>query len=146
MKTGSFMLDTDTCSFIIRGGDERLRSHVQRHASEIRVSSITAAELLFGARKKRSKRILDAVSFLLELAPPVPWDEDCARNYAEIRATLEENGIPIGNMDMMIAAAAIAHGSTLVTHNTAHFSRVSNLDFTDWTDNVPPSPSKDAHR
>lgn len=133
MKTGSFMLDTDTCSFAIRGGDEHLRIHVQRHAPEICVSAITAAELLFGARKKRSKRILDAVSFLLELAPPVPWDEDCARTYAEIRTALEESGTPIGNMDMMIAAAAIAHGSTLVTHNTTHFCRVSGLDIADWT-------------
>jgi tRNA(fMet)-specific endonuclease VapC len=133
MKNGSFMLDTDTCSFIIRGGDERLRSLVQRHAHEICVSSITAAELLFGAHKKRSNRILDSVSFLLELAPPEPWDENCARNYAKIRTSLEESGTPIGNTDMMIAAAAIAHGCTLVTHNTTHFSRVSGLNIADWT-------------
>ena len=133
MNAESFMLDTDTCSFAIRGGDETLRRKVQRHADGICVSAVTAAELLFGARKRRSKRISDAVSFMLELAPPVPWDEDCARSYAEIRAALEEAGTPIGNMDMMIAAAAIARHSTLVTHNTAHFSRVPGLDIVDWT-------------
>lgn len=133
MNLRRFMLDTDICSFAIRGGDERLRTELQRHDGNICVSAVTAAELLFGARKRRSRRLDAAVSFLLELAPPVPWDEECARAYAAIRTSLEESGTPIGNMDMMIAAAAMAEGATLVTHNTAHFSRVARLEFTDWT-------------
>ena len=37
-----YMLDTDTCSFIIRGGNEGLRTRVQRHAGRLCVSAILA--------------------------------------------------------------------------------------------------------
>ena len=128
-----FMLDTDMCSFVIRGGNEKLRKRVQRNAGRLCVSAITAAELRFGARKKGSSRIADAVGFFLELAPVVPWSDEAAERYAEIRSALESAGTPIGNMDTLVAASALAEGCTVVTHNTAHFGRVPGLLVQDWT-------------
>ena len=96
MTSVRYMLDTDTCSFVIRGGNEKLRKRIQRNAGRLCVSAISVAELRFGARKKGSARITDAVAFFLELVDVVPWDEEAAGRYAEIRAVLESVGTPIG--------------------------------------------------
>lgn len=128
-----FMLDTDTCSFVIRGGNEKLRKRVQRNAGRMCVSAISVAELRFGARKKGSARIADAVGFFLELVDIVPWGEEAAARYAEIRVELELSGTSIGNMDTLIAASALADGCTIVTHNVDHFGRVPGLSVQDWT-------------
>ena len=133
MTSVRYMLDTDTCSFVIRGGNEKLRKRIQRNAGRLCVSSISVAELRFGARKKGSARITDAVEFFLELVDVVPWDEEAAGCYAEIRAVLESTGTPIGNMDTLIAASALADGCVIVTHNTDHFGRVPGLSIQDWT-------------
>ena len=133
MKPARFMLDTDTCSFVIRGGNERLRARVQRNAGRLCVSAITAAELRYGARKKGSSRIEDAVGFFLELVDIVPWGDEAAAHYAEVRVALESAGTPIGNMDTMIAASALAEGCAIVTHNLDHFRRVAGLATQDWT-------------
>ena len=128
-----YMLDTDTCSFVIRGGNEKLRKRVQRNAGRLCVSAVTVAELRFGARKKGSARISDAVGFFLELVDVVPWGEEAAARFAEIRVALESSGSHIGNMDTLIAASALADGCTIVTHNTDHFGRVPGLSVQDWT-------------
>jgi tRNA(fMet)-specific endonuclease VapC len=128
-----FMLDTDTCSFVVRGGNEKLRNRVRRNAGRLCVSAISVAELRYGARKKGSARISDAVGFFLELVDVVPWGEEAAARYAEIRVALESSGTPIGNMDTLIAASALADGCALVTHNTGHFGRVPGLSVQDWT-------------
>ena len=128
-----YMLDTDTCSFIIRGGSETLREKVERHANSLCVSAVTEAELRFGAKRRGSARITSAVEFFLNLVEIVPWGGAAARRYAEIRTVLESAGIPIGNMDMLIAASALSEDCHLVTHNTAHFSHVPGLVIEDWS-------------
>lgn len=133
MTPPRFMLDTDTCSFAIHGGDAKLRAALQRHADALCVSAITAAELRFGALKKGSPRITEAVSCFLDLVDIVPWTEAAADRYAGIRVHLESTGQPIGNMDMLIAASALAEGCRLVTHNLAHFGRLPSLPVEDWT-------------
>lgn len=133
MKAPRFMLDTDTCSFAIRGGDPKLRAAFQRRADALCVSAITAAELRFGALKKASPRISEAVSFFLGLVHVVTWTEEAADRYAAIRVHLESADQPIGNMDMLIAASALAEGCILVTHNLAHFGRIPSLPVEDWT-------------
>lgn len=138
--TVRFMLDTDTCSFIIRGADSALRRAVQRNADSLCVSAVTVAELRFGAAKKGSERIAEAVSRFLELVDVVPWTEEAADRYADLRNRLEAAGRPIGNMDMLIAASALAEGCRLVTHNRTHFGRIPGLPVEDWTAPAPPPP------
>jgi len=62
----------------------------------------------------------------------LPFDDAAARKYAEIRADLETRGIVIGDLDMMIAAIALEHGLTVVTHNFKDFSRLPGLALEDW--------------
>jgi tRNA(fMet)-specific endonuclease VapC len=62
----------------------------------------------------------------------LPFDDAAADQYGAIRHDLESIGQVIGPLDIQIAAIALAHGCTLVTHNTAEFSRVQGLRFEDW--------------
>lgn len=47
-------------------------------------------------------------------------------------ADLESKGVPIGAMDLLIAAHALALDATLVTNNRAHFSRIAGLRIENW--------------
>ena len=62
----------------------------------------------------------------------LPFDDVCVTAYGRIRAELERMGRPISPNDLMIAAIALTHGLTLVTHNTREFARVVGLSLADW--------------
>ncbi len=62
----------------------------------------------------------------------IPFDRDAALAAATIRAQLEQQGTPIGPIDVLIAGTALALQATLVTHNVSEFSRVSELAIADW--------------
>lgn len=129
-----FMLDTDTCSYIIRERPASVLEKFRRmDATRLCISVITRAELLFGVARSSSKRINreivdDFTSRLLVL----DWNEAAAENYGELRAHLESKGKIIGNLDMMIAAHALSLGATIVTNNTRHFSLVPKLKTVNW--------------
>lgn len=91
------------------------------------------SELYFGAMK--SQRIDGNLKRLEELFcvfPSVPFCDQAAILFGEIRASLQKRGIPIGPYDTQIAAIALEHDFTLVTHNTKEFSRVEKLKLEDW--------------
>ncbi|MDO4224101.1 MAG: hypothetical protein Q4D05_08795 [Acinetobacter sp.] len=50
-----------------------------------------------------------------------------------MRADLERQGLPIGSLDMMIAAHALACDCTLISNNMREFQRVAGLKLQDWT-------------
>ena len=66
-----------------------------------------------------------AVRQFLKIVRVLAWDADAADYYADIRHQLSTTGRPIGEMDMMIAAHALAIGAVLVTNNTRHFDRIA---------------------
>ena len=129
-----YMLDTDICSYLINGrANDTLKEMVKKHQNALCVSTITCAELSYGAAKKDSERLTEAVMRLLQLIGEiVPWSEDAAVHYAEIRCDLELKGTPIGNMDLMIAASARAENIVLITNNIRHFSTVPGLNIQNW--------------
>jgi tRNA(fMet)-specific endonuclease VapC len=61
------------------------------------------------------------------------WDSSAAKEYGSLRAALEREGQTMGNLDMMIAAHALAAGVVLVTHDIA-FARIRRLKTEDWTE------------
>lgn len=132
--SGLYLLDTDVCSHAIRGGypalDRRLR---EAGPGQIALSAITRAELRFGlALRPEATRLRRLVETFLQFIVTLPWDADAADRYGRLRATLHQEGRPIGDHDTMIAAHALAAGAVLVTHNRAHFARVAELSHTDW--------------
>jgi len=57
-----------------------------------------------------------------------------AATYAQIRARLERAGKPIGPLDTLIAAQAVARKLTLVSNNRKEFGRVPRLAIENWAD------------
>jgi len=61
----------------------------------------------------------------------LPWNSEAAKHYAQVRSALERLGQPMGNLDIMIAAQALAAQTVLVT-NDQTFRRVKHLKLEDW--------------
>ena len=132
-----FMLDTDTCIFLMRGESPALAAKVQSVPLQQQVmSAVTFAELTYGvqvsaaAKRKQNQSVLD--SLVLHLAV-LDWPQDAAKHYAEIRADLKKRGAQIGAADLMIAAHARAMGAIVVTNNVKDFERVKGLVVENWT-------------
>ncbi len=127
-----YILDTDISSYLIRGDHETVTKKFSELYDSCAISSITAAELQYGARKRNNKQLTQKVKAFCNLVEIIPWDEDAAKAYAKLRVELETSGTPIRNMDMLIAASALARKAVLVTNNTEHFSRVKDLKLGNW--------------
>ncbi len=132
-----FMLDTDTCIFLMRGESPALAAKVQAVPLQQQVmSAVTFAELTYGvqastaAKRKQNQSVLD--SLVLHLAV-LDWPQDAAKHYAEIRTDLKKRGAQLGAADLMIAAHARAMGATVVTNNVKDFARVKGLEVENWT-------------
>lgn len=129
-----YLLDTNTASYIIKGNMPNVRDHLRRvPISEVGISTVTEAELRFGvARMPQPSRLALAVEEFIIRLEILSWDSEAAKQYANLRAEMEKKGEPIGNLDMMIAAQALASDLTLVTHDRV-FRRLSKLKILDWT-------------
>ncbi|MGC8491176.1 MAG: PIN domain-containing protein [Syntrophobacteraceae bacterium] len=84
------------------------------------------------ARLLQATRLRSLIEEFLLRVTVLPWDSDCARQYGLLRATLEREGQPMGNLDMMIGAHALALKLTLVA-NDGSFDRIMGLKVEDWT-------------
>ena len=129
-----FLLDSNTCiQFLNRRSEPLLRRLVDTPDEEIAVCSVVRAELFYGAKKsrepERSRRIQDG---FLGRSTSLPFDDEAAVAYAEIRALLEKAGTPIGANDLLIASIALSNDLVLVTHNVSEFGRVPGLHVEDW--------------
>jgi tRNA(fMet)-specific endonuclease VapC len=96
------------------------------------LSAVVAAELRYGAAKLGQSRFHAAVEAWLAGFDVRDWSSDASQHYAQLRAALEKAGKPIGGMDMMIAAHAMAEDSVLVTNNAREFHRVPGLAVEEW--------------
>jgi len=129
-----YLLDTNTVSYILKGNVPRVRERlVKVPMAQVAISVITEAELRFGvARRPEATRLKIAVEEFLLRVVVLPWNSEAAKRYAQIRAALESAGEPMGNLDMMIAAQALAAGVVLVTSDQV-FRRVKGLKTEDWS-------------
>ena len=129
-----YLLDTNIASFIIKGNSPAVDRRLAKVAmAQLAVSAVTEGELRFGAaRLPHATRLNNLIEdFFLRVAV-LPWDSDAAQQYGRLRATLEREGQPMGNLDAMIAAHALALDAILVTNDHA-FARIKKLRLADWT-------------
>ena len=133
-----FMLDTDTCSYIMKRSHPLVLERLQSvPVGDVCMSVVTRAELLYGVEvSPRRAQDVAALAAFLPYVEAVALDEDAALHYAEIRADLKRRGAMIGANDLFIAAHARVCGLTLVTNNTAEFERVPDLRLENWTQSV----------
>src|SRR5260221_13252148 len=131
------LLDTDTASYIIKRRSPAIEPKLAEIPTDrVCVSAVTRAELMYGLKRlPPSHRLHVGVSLFLKLVRVLAWDAEAADWYAEIRHQLTTAGQLIGEMDMVIAAHALATGAVLVTNNTRHFGRVAApLALANWNE------------
>jgi tRNA(fMet)-specific endonuclease VapC len=128
------MLDTDTCSFVMRAANPDLdRRLAQAAVKDVCMSVITKAEILFGvAVSPRPSRDGKAAAQLLAYVQVLDLPEAAVPHYAEIRAALRRRGEMIGANDLLLAAHARCLGLTLVTNKVREFGRVERLTVENW--------------
>ena len=129
-----YLLDTNVCiGFLSQRKPLLTQRYLSIATSDKIICSIVRAELFYGAHKsqRRATSILSIESFLAGY-PNLDFDATAARIFGDLRADLESKGTPIGPYDLQIAAIALSNHLTLVTHNTAEFSRVPHLLWEDW--------------
>lgn len=128
-----YLLDTDTCIYLINERPKRALARFRRHAvGDIGVSTVTVSELAYGVAKTgsaRNRAALEAFLLPLEIAA---YDLAAALRYGDVRSDLSRRGQPIGPLDTMIAAHALSLGTTLVTNNQREFRRVKGLTLENW--------------
>jgi tRNA(fMet)-specific endonuclease VapC len=109
---------------------QRLTSY---NPGDVGVSSITIAELAYGAQKssQTQKNMAALEQFLLSLEI-ADFDQQASMIYGAIHAKLEQEGNRIGSMDMLISAHALRLKVTLVTNNIKEFQRIPSLELEDW--------------
>jgi tRNA(fMet)-specific endonuclease VapC len=127
------MLDTDISSYVIRRRPPQIAERFARHAGQLCVSVMTAAELRFGAARAGRSELVSLIEAYLARLTILDWREPATFHYARIRTELERSGTPIGNMDLLIACHAVAEQATLVTNNVKHFGAVPGLRVEQWT-------------
>jgi len=129
-----YLLDTNVCVVHLRGKNALvLQRFALRPPTDLALCSVVVGELRYGAEGSADppKEHAKVDTFTAQFAS-LPFDDSVALIYGRIRHDLESRGLVIGANDLLIAAIALAHDLTLVTHNTSEFSRIAGLKLEDW--------------
>lgn len=126
------LFDTDTCIGILRGYESVL-SRRQITNDEIAISFMTAAELYYGAEKSANpgKNYHLIEQFLLSVTV-INTDITILKEFGKLKASLESQGIPLADADLLIAATCLTKCDLLVTGNSRHYNRISGLPLDNW--------------
>ena len=130
-----FLLDTDAAISLIKGRPQAVEWLRRRTPAEVVISSVSKAELYYGARKsERVEYNLGVLHRFFEPLRSLAFNDRAAEEYGVIRADLERMGTPIGPNGLLISALARSRDLTLVSLNRREFSRVAGLRLTDFED------------
>lgn len=128
----SFLLDTDICSAHLKQ-HVNVTKFVLQYAGRLHISAISMGELLtWGLRREASRFRKAGLRDFLKGVEILPVTPAIAEEFGRLRAELFDAGHPTPEMDLWIAATAIHHNLTLVTHNSRHFSHIPDLTIEDW--------------
>ena len=129
-----YLLDTNVCIKLLNATSKPIverMCNMPRH--EIALCQIVKAELYYGAyNSQRRDANLEVLSVFFNELITLPFDDLAAECYGRLRAELKKNGTPIGPNDLQIAAVAVHHEATLITHNIREFSKIPGLFIEDW--------------
>jgi tRNA(fMet)-specific endonuclease VapC len=128
-----YLLDTNILSDLIRNPQGRVAERiVEVGEASVCTSIIVAAELRFGATRRKSERLTAQMELILGTIPVLSFETPADAVYGEVRASLEAAGTPIGANDMLIAAHGLSLGCTVITDNEREFARVVGLEIENW--------------
>lgn len=129
-----YMLDTNICIYLIKEKPAQVLERLQKlRITDVCISSITLSELEYGVAKsvKKDQNQAALTQFIVPIEV-VPYDESAAALYGTIRASLEKKGLPMGALDLLIAAHALSRKFTIVTNNAREFKRIPELKIENW--------------
>lgn len=128
--SGKFLLDTNIVIALF-GNDASVKTQLA-HVDEVFISSTVLGELYFGAHKSSNvKKNLARIEEFASDSAVLSCDADTARYYGLIKNRLLEEGLPIPENDIWIAAVEQQHGLIVVSRDD-HFNEVENLKFETW--------------
>ena len=128
-----YLLDTNIVMYVIKRRPVSVMHTFNKHAGHLCVSSITLAELVYGAEKSaKPEQNLNVVEDFVSRLEVLDYGASAAAHYGDIRASLERAGTPIGVNDLHIGAHARSRGLILVTNNAAEFDRIEGLRVENW--------------
>lgn len=125
------MLDTNIVSHLFKRHPGVVKKMSALTPADVCISSITEAELLYGADKKQSGGLKETIRAFLSTITIYDWDSEAAATYGKLRADMEKRGKVMGDLDQLIAAHALSRGTTIVTNDHA-FGMVEELTVEDW--------------
>lgn len=129
-----YLLDTNICIALLKGGDERLLSRFEEASTaQFFLCSIVKAELFYGARKSQrveaNLKLLDAFFTQFE---SLVFDDKASEFYGVARSLLAKMGMPVGANDLLIASIAQSHDLTLISRNEKELRRIPGLRLEAW--------------
>lgn len=129
----SYMLDTGICLYLIKDRLPELRGRFREATGRLCISSISLAELHYGAEKSaRPRENFDTLERFVARLPVLAFGGQAAAHYGQLRALLERAGMPCGQHDIQIGAHARSEGLIVVTNNTREFVRMPGLRVENW--------------
>ena len=128
----NFLIDTNICSAYLKG-DRAVWGRFAQYGEGSAISAITAGELWTWVQRGNSgQRSQQTVMNFIDSMEIIDVDLAVGLEFGKLRAILLNNGTPMPDMDALLAATALHHNLTFVTHNTADFIAVPNLRLSDW--------------
>lgn len=128
-----YLLDTNICIYYIKGLHDLKSKFEEVGPENCFISEITLAELKFGVAKSEAKeknqKALDNFLSGIQILPIFP----ALDNYAEEKARLQKSGKIIDDFDLLIGTTAVSFDLKMVTNNTNHFMRLTDIKLEDWT-------------
>lgn len=130
-----FLLDTGTCSYIMKRSHPKLLKKLSNVGIEtLAISVVTEAEILYGIKLSSNPAAVQAAfDGFIKHVTVLEWGREAALHYADIRANLRQRGEPIGSNDLLIAAQARSLSAVLVTNNAREFKKVKGLKTENWS-------------
>jgi tRNA(fMet)-specific endonuclease VapC len=132
-----YLLDTNIISYISRGHPKVISKLSTMASHQVCTCSIVMSELFFGAMNhpdtERGKTHLQNYINLANKTQIYDFDIDASLVFARLKIILKKQGMVIDDLDLQIAAIALANNLTLVTNNIKHFDKIPNLKLDDWT-------------
>jgi tRNA(fMet)-specific endonuclease VapC len=130
-----YMLDTNICIYVIKNYPPKLRERFNLLAEQLCISSVTLAELHYGAEKSaRRLENLQAIEQFCARLEVQAFPAKAASHFGQIRADVERLGKPVGPLDMLIGAHARAESLIVVTNNEREFQRLPGVRVENWVD------------
>jgi tRNA(fMet)-specific endonuclease VapC len=124
----SLLVDADWLIDAAAGRPVAVRTLDRLSADGLAVSIIAVAEVYEGAfgTPEPEATLADFRQFLGDYAI-LPLTDPIVERFARLRAALRQQGMPIPDMDLLIAATALEEDLALLTRNVRHFERIPDL-------------------